>query len=264
MDEQEWLSSADSGAMLGAFDRLGGPPGTGDLLGIPADPAAARAYLESRRPRPRKLRLFTCACCRRVWSLLDERSHRAVGIAERFADGRASAEELNEASRLARIAWEAAWGAEGPEAARAAQALAPWAAREAVRAAESQTSEALSAARGAAEATAEALRTRGPTAESRERAAQADLLRCLFGNPFDPPPPVPESVLAWRDGTVVKLAEAVHADRAFDRLPVLADALEEAGCFVPALLDHCREHRNHAQGCFVLDAILRMEEESPQ
>jgi hypothetical protein len=83
-----------------------------------------------------------------------------------------------------------------------------------------------------------------------------DLTRCLFGNPLRPPPGIPPSVLAWQDGTVVKLAQAIYDGRAFERMPVLADALEEARCADAALLGHLRRPGPHARGCFVIDALL--------
>jgi hypothetical protein len=83
-----------------------------------------------------------------------------------------------------------------------------------------------------------------------------DLTRCLFGNPLRPPPDILPSVLAWQDGTVVKLAQAIYDDRAFERMPVLADALEEAGCSDPQLLGHLRGPGPHVRGCWVVDVIL--------
>ncbi len=80
----------------------------------------------------------------------------------------------------------------------------------------------------------------------------ADLVRCIFGNPFRPVAADP----AWRTSTVVGLAAAVYADRAFDRLLILADALEDAGCDHPDVLAHCRTHPEHARGCWVVDLIL--------
>jgi hypothetical protein len=62
--------------------------------------------------------------------------------------------------------------------------------------------------------------------------------------------------LAWNGGTVVKLAEAIYAGRAFDRMPILADALEEAGCADANFLDHCREPGPHALGCWIVDLLL--------
>jgi hypothetical protein len=48
---------------------------------------------------------------------------------------------------------------------------------------------------------------------------------------------------------------AIYDERAFDRLPILADALEEAGCTNPEMLDHCRQPGAHARGCWVVDAL---------
>jgi hypothetical protein len=62
--------------------------------------------------------------------------------------------------------------------------------------------------------------------------------------------------LTWNEGTIPKLAEAVYNERNFDRLPILADALEEAGCPDADILEHCREPGPHARGCFLVDALL--------
>src|SRR5262249_10345598 len=67
-----------------------------------------------------------------------------------------------------------------------------------------------------------------------EKAAQVGLFRCVFGNPFRPVASDP----GWRTADVLRLAEAVYAERAFDRLPILADLLEEAGATDAALLAH--------------------------
>ena len=91
-----------------------------------------------------------------------------------------------------------------------------------------------------------------------ERAAQADLLRCIVGNPFRPVAVNPDW-LAWSDGTVVKLAQGIYDDRAFDRLPVLADALEGAGCTNADILAHCRQPGEHVRGCWAVDLILGKE-----
>jgi hypothetical protein len=90
---------------------------------------------------------------------------------------------------------------------------------------------------------------------AREASAQAELLRDLFGNPFRPIA-IALAVLSWQDDTVVNLAQAIYDDRAFDRLPILADALEEAGCPEPILLAHLRESGPHVRGCHVIDALL--------
>jgi hypothetical protein len=66
-----------------------------------------------------------------------------------------------------------------------------------------------------------------------------------------------EPAIARRSGgTVPKLAQAVYNDRAFDRLPELADALEEAGCTDTELLNHCRSPGQHVRGCWVVDLLL--------
>ena len=89
-----------------------------------------------------------------------------------------------------------------------------------------------------------------------ERREQAALLRCLFGSPFRPPAPLPLAVLAWNDGTVRRIAEGIYGERAFDRLPILADALLDAGCDDEGLLAHCRSEEPHVRGCWAVDLIL--------
>lgn len=185
--------------------------------------------------------------------LTDERSRRAVEVAEAFADGRASDEELQAASRAAtRAAEAAAWAAR--EAARAEWATASraeWAAAEEASRAERAAERAAEAAE-AAWATARAAAAE-KAAGAEDRDVQADLLRCIFGDPFNLAPPIRVG------GTARRLAEAIYEERAFDRLPILADMLEEAGLTDPAILRHCRGGGPHARGCFVLDLILRPE-----
>ena len=60
----------------------------------------------------------------------------------------------------------------------------------------------------------------------------------------------------WRSETAVALAAGIYEDRAFDRLPILADALEEAGCDHADVLAHCRGPGPHARGCWVVDLVL--------
>lgn len=83
----------------------------------------------------------------------------------------------------------------------------------------------------------------------------AAFLREIFGNHFrqfviDP------TWLDWNDSTVVKLAQNIYHERAFDRLPVLGDALEEAGCHDADMLAHCRQPGQHVPGCWVVDLLL--------
>jgi hypothetical protein len=86
-------------------------------------------------------------------------------------------------------------------------------------------------------------------------AMQADLIREVFGNPFKDVV-IQQSWLNWNGGTVVQIAQAVYDERAFERLPVLADALEEAGCDDAGLLGHLRGPGPHCRGCWAVDAIL--------
>lgn len=79
----------------------------------------------------------------------------------------------------------------------------------------------------------------------------AHLLRDIF-NPFRPVALNP----AWLSSTVVSIAAGVYDDRAFDRLPILADALQDAGCEDAGLLDHLRGDGPHVRGCWALDLIL--------
>jgi hypothetical protein len=92
-------------------------------------------------------------------------------------------------------------------------------------------------------------------AKVRARRCQCDLLRCIVGNPFRRVLVRPEW-LSWDRSTVLRLAEHIDQEGRFDELPVLGDALEEAGCRDEALLDHCRGRGEHARGCWVLDVLL--------
>jgi hypothetical protein len=91
-----------------------------------------------------------------------------------------------------------------------------------------------------------------PREYSGERAAQAELARDDFENPWRPRRVRPE----WLTSTVVALARGIYADRAFDRMPILADALQDAGCDDDEILNHCRDAREHARGCWVVDLLL--------
>jgi hypothetical protein len=97
-----------------------------------------------------------------------------------------------------------------------------------------------------------------PAGREGEWKRQAALLRDIFGNPFRPLAINP-AWLAWNDGTVPRIAQAIYDERAFDRMPVLADALEDAGCTEPYILDHCRQPGEHVRGCWVVDLLLGKE-----
>lgn len=213
----------------------------------------------------RKLRLFACACCRSVWHLLeDERSRKAVEIEEAYVDG-AVEEALRRST--ARDAHNAAAelnsrpSVVGNERASQAVTLAATAAVEVLQdssvhgVATSAELAARSTAKSVATARKHMARSNGeagrPTAK-RERTCQCQLLRDIVGNPFQAAIVDP----SWLIAPVVESAKAIYEDRAFDRLPVLADDLEEGGCQDDNILAHCRHPGPHVRGCWVVDLLL--------
>jgi hypothetical protein len=82
--------------------------------------------------------------------------------------------------------------------------------------------------------------------------ARCELIREIVGNPFGDLTVNPAS----RTATVTSLATAIYDERAFDRMPILADALEEAGCTIADVLNHCRQQGEHVRGCWVVDLVL--------
>jgi hypothetical protein len=187
-------------------------------------------------PSDRKCRLFACACCRLAWDeLSDPRSRAAVEVAERLADGLAHADEVARARQAAKVVSPALH-----PGAPVHPAAAAW--------------EALSAR--PAPGLAMAAVWQPPRQGDRERGARlAALFREIAGNPFRPSPPLTPTVLAWNDGTVIKLAQGIYEERAFERLPILADALEEAGCTDERLLEHLRGPGPHVRGCWAVDLV---------
>jgi hypothetical protein len=85
-------------------------------------------------------------------------------------------------------------------------------------------------------------------------ASVCSVVRDLFGNPFRKPEINPVWLQA-ADGTVKRLAQAIYEKGAFDRLPILADALEEGGCDDEELIGHCRSPSRHFLGCWATDAL---------
>ena len=213
----------------------------------------------------RKLRLLACAFCRRIWQLLPgEASRLAVEAAEQFADGAIRRSRLEAAWRAARAESDdlAAVVALGSRSQRAAVGMD--AAQAAVDASARAPRPQDSAAHGArALATQAGLRDagghrgRGTSAEvPPEFVAQCALVRDLFGNPSRRVAAPQRAWLRWNDATVPRMGGAIYDERAFDRLPVLADALEDAGCADPDWLGHLREPGPHARGCWPVDLLL--------
>jgi hypothetical protein len=226
MKEKDWLVCTDPEKMLKQLAKL------------------------KRKLSARKQRLYCVACCRRLWPYLEEVSRRAVEIAERYADGQATLDDLEQAHdaglranrnrfgmrglmahaadpapwALAKWAWEAVEGTSRPSAALPGKVIL------AVPYGASAVGEGVQAATG----------------------ALAAILRDIAGNPF-------RDVgfdSSWRSANVTALAQSIYGERAFDRLPILADALEDVGCDRPDVLKHCRDAGEHARGCWIVDLIL--------
>ena len=241
MTEVEWLEANDREAMLEYLRKRGGE---------------------------RKLRLFAVACCRRISHLLNDKlSSQAVEVGEQHADGLATDESLEDArgnssyasAEAHRLATDSGWSAN------------TWIANAAANAAHGvcghrenwlYDSRFFETPIWAARATA------GPEVEhvlsdaaqlqafENEQAVQCQLLRDIFGpTPFKVVE-LDRTVLVWNNGTVAKMAHGIYDERAFDGLPVLADALEEAGCHDLDILTHCRQPGEHVRGCWVVDLVL--------
>jgi hypothetical protein len=180
----------------------------------------------------RKLRLFACACCRAVWSLFKAQSERSViEVAERFADGLVSGAELYQSWRNIKSNSMVALTAAGVADSNAAYA----ASKTAKRAREVAS---VCGLQGAA-----------------TRNSQATLLRDIIGNPYRALSLFP-TVLTWNDRTIPKIAAGIYEERAFGRMPILHDALLDAGCDDEDILAHCRAEGPHVRGCWVIDLIL--------
>lgn len=89
-----------------------------------------------------------------------------------------------------------------------------------------------------------------------ERRELAVRVRDIFGNPFRLPPTLSPAWLQWNDGTVGRIAQAIYDEGRFEDLPILADALEDAGCDNADILAHCRQPGEHVRGCWVVDVLL--------
>jgi hypothetical protein len=192
-----------------------------------------RANLDRARPT----RLLACAFGRLSWDLLsDELGRPSVEIVERFIDGRAS------------------WADLRAEFLRIRRDTPPQRLRE--RAAYHASVEILmmfSISGHRAGRAAKHLREASPPGDQANLAEdQCDLIREIFGHPFPPEPFDP----AWITPSAVDLARAIHDDRAFDRMPYLGDALEEAGCPSARILEHCRGPNDHVSGCWVVEALI--------
>jgi hypothetical protein len=217
----------------------------------------------------RKLRLYTCACCRVLWpEIQDPRSRRALEVAEQYADGLASPRDLLAAHGNAEEAL-GALQADFPQVCRRwreAAGTGPSAERGVI-----EPNKALVAAEASRlvsyptlydpteEPEASLLYSILNTIEEAPSNAWIPLdgpLRDILGNPYRAVPGPDPASLCWRDGAVRRLAEAIYQERRFDDCPGLANALEESGWTGPELIGHLRLPAPHVLGCNALDAVL--------
>jgi hypothetical protein len=227
------------------------------------------------RGSPRQFRLLACACCRRIWDEFpDPRNRDLIVAVEDHPDGDFHDPDLHPAivASSARehefvdipAYWVAKYLGRGFYKLSAADSayvvirkIAPVvhpAHEEGVTVADGLLSE---------------LPARLPPSVQVETVAQAHLLRDIFGNSYRDPVSLDASVLAWHDGLIPKLARAAADHRALpagtmdsERLGILADALEDAGCDA-AILKHLRSPGPHVRGCWGLDLVLGEERKLP-
>jgi hypothetical protein len=243
MTEAQWLACDDPVAML-AF-----------VLGEPVHEEGCEQYPDAfygtRYPRcrvsDRKLRLFAVACCRRLWARLkDERSRRAVEVAELYADGMASESQRQVADQDAADAFTGDSRASlFSLSANANLVIACWEV-----AGEAARNTLLNCSTAGYDYSFKFWTYRRRREEARR--THLGLLRDIFGNPFRPV----SFPSLWGTDTVLAVTRAMYETRDFSPMPILADALMDAGCDNPDVLDHCRGPGPHARGCWVVDLVL--------
>ena len=208
------------------------------------------------RASDRKLRLFAVACCRRIWRLIPRRYLTSVEVAERFADGQATLRDLEQ---VLKGEWPTHDGTPGFQVEAAAGYSAD---QDAFTAADQASGWAAWAAEGQPGSEAwlpvwqEMNRTENQLRRDEQMTEQVPLLRDILGPlPFRPVT-IDPAWLRWNYGTVPAVARRIYDERAFHDLPILADALEDAGCTDPDILAHCRTDGPHVRGCWVVDLLL--------
>jgi hypothetical protein len=170
------------------------------------------------RVTTRKAKLFACACFRHPKQPLKDWEVRIVEVGEQAADGLATDAEIQNAE-------DESVGSGDSGVAWVILTKDWWTAVEAARAA----------------------------GEWEKEELQCDLVRDIFGNPFRP---VTFSD-SWRTDTALTLARQMYDSRDFGAMPILADALQDAGCEVEEILNHCRDAKQtHVRGCWVVDLVL--------
>ncbi len=208
------------------------------------EPYGMLEYLKIRSTN-RQSRLFACACCRRIWNLITIPAFReAVEIAEDYSDGLVALKVCKSANRRLSKIYR---GSEiRTDCYRHASHAALKCLNKDVGWHPSSRYSAIQAACASADADSQ-------HTKATEEAAQVDLLRDIFGNPFRPVAFDPN----WRTATAVGLARTMYDARHFNAMPILADALQDAGCEDAAILGHCRDADGvHVRGCWVVDLVL--------
>ena len=194
------------------------------------------------RTSDRKVRLFACICARRIVEAINEvcefGAASVVALSEDLADGRANATEVEQAR-----ANNWGIGAIGPvvSATYAEQATI--------------AAEPFEAAFGAAGWGADAFGMMARNNRQSELTTQAAFVRDIFDDHFCSIAFSPE----WHTDTALALARQMYDSRDFSAMPVLADALQDAGCDSADILGHCRGPNLHARGCWVVDLVLGKE-----
>jgi hypothetical protein len=230
------------------------------------------------RAQGRKGLLFATYCCRRVWDRFhDARSQSVVEVAELLAEGGASQEEFLRVAESALAAWQEAMRVADRAEADALKAGAgskndseeyrearrrAWGADPGRRfcpgwGGGSSLADAVSAStRGVAGDVSNMAYFAVAPADNPERLWQGTLLNEMFGNPFRPVGFDP----GWRTSDVVALTLGMNESRDFTAMPILADALQDAGCDNEDILNHCRDaSATHVRGCWVVDLVLSKE-----
>jgi hypothetical protein len=213
----------------------------------------------------RKLRLFAVACCRRVVHCFTQKEQREaeerLTTAERYADGLVGEEQLRRAQSwflcgggipLDHFGHDAA--KDDPRAAAGFAQARCWAVAEmGLTRPRPPRPGLLTRLRNhfRRPAPVEWLPTVRPETLA-EETAQTALLRDILGNPFRTVTFSP----SWRTYTAVSLAQQMYDARDFGAMPILADALQDAGCDNNDILVHCRSPGEHVRGCWVVDLVL--------
>ena len=229
---------------------------TKEKVWIESNKFATLLKLADGKASGRKLRLLTCACCRVLEPAFSSHTQALIAIdaTERFLDGKCSESELAAASRAA--AEEEyrpfAISARGRPLTKEEE-LGVWLSQMARWASDTQRK---GAASRAAEVSDGVWLARNKNIVGKHWQKKiASILRDVVGNPYRPVALDPR----WLSSTVLDLARTIYDERVFERLPVLAESLMDAGCDNEEILKHCRSAGPHVRGCWVVDLLLGKE-----